>query len=110
MRITALRSRVSQIIFAVALALAVVLMLELALIPGWPHILRRWLLTHPWLRQHSDDKTLLRLYIDSWFTTIMLFAFAWLGAGPYRRRSLIVSGANLIGFPVLFFTSLAFTQ
>jgi len=105
----AFRSRVSQIIFAIALGLAVVLLLELALIPAWPHTSRTWIRAHPWLWQHSDDKTLLRLYIDSWFIAIVLFVLAWLGAGPYRRRSLIVLGANMAGFPALFFTLFALT-
>ena len=105
----AFRSRLSQIIFAVSLILALVLSLELALIPAWPHISRTWLRVHPWLWQHSDDKTLVRLYIDSWFMAIVLFVLAWLGFGSYRRRSLIVSGANIVGFPAVFFTLLALT-
>jgi hypothetical protein len=99
---TAFRSKASQVILAVSLVLAVVLLLELALTPTWPHISRTWLRDHPWLWSHSDDKTLLRLYIDSWFVALVLFVLAWLGAGSYKRRSLIVSGANIVGFPALF--------
>ena len=106
---TAFRSRLSQITFAVALILAVILLLELALIPAWPHISRTWLQAHPWLWQHSDDRTQVRLYIDSWFVAIAFLVIAWLGGGSYRRRSLIVSGANIVGFPALFFTLLALT-
>jgi hypothetical protein len=76
-------------------------------IPAWPHISRTWLQAHPWLWQHSDDRTQVRLYIDSWFVAIAFFVIAWLGAGSYRRRSLIVSGANILGFPALLFTLLA---
>ena len=106
---TAFRSRVSQLILTISLVLAVVLLLELALIPAWPHISRTWLRGHPWLWTHSDDKALLRLYINSWFVALVLFVLAWFGAGSYKRRSLIVSGANIVGFTALFLLLFALT-
>ena len=83
--------------------LAVVLLLELSLIPFWSHISRTWLHAHPWLWRHSDDRSLLHLYFDSWFAAIITFFISLVGLGPYRRKSFIAAASNLIGFPTLFF-------
>ena len=48
----------------------------------------------------------MRLYIRSWFSAVAVLAFALLGLGTQRRRAMVVSVVNVIGFPLLFFTLL----
>jgi hypothetical protein len=86
--------------------MTVVLLAELSLIPVWPHISRPWLISHPWLWRHSDDKSLLRLFIDSWSVAIGLLVISLGGLGRLRWVSFLISGANVIGFPTLFFALL----
>ena len=92
----------SRLVTVSSIAMAVVLLAELSLIPMWPHISRPWLIAHSWLWRHSDDKSLLRLYIDSWTTAIGLLLISLGGSGKLRRVSFLISGANVIGFPALF--------
>jgi hypothetical protein len=79
---------------------------ELSLIPVWPHISRPWLISHQWLWSHSDDKSLLRLYIDSWFVAMGLLVISLGGSGRLRWVPFLISGTNVIGFPALFFALL----
>jgi hypothetical protein len=90
-----------------ALAVALLLVLELSMIPIFGHISRAWFHAHPWFRQHSDDKSVLRLYVDSWVLAVAILGISFLSNGDRRRKSLIVSAASVIGFPIFFFIALS---
>jgi hypothetical protein len=100
------RLQLSRIITVCSIVMTVVLLAELSMIPAWPHIPRPWLISHPWLWRHSDDKSLLSLFIDSWAVAIGLLFISLGGLGKLRRVSFLISGANVIGFPALFFALL----
>jgi hypothetical protein len=89
--------------------MAAVLLAELSLIPLLPHISHSWLVGHPWLWRHSDDRSFERLFINSWLAAIGLLIISLGGLGKPRRLALVVSGANVVGFPALFFALLAFS-
>lgn len=97
------RLQLSRITLVCSVVIAVVLLLELSIIPMWSHISRPWLRAHPWLWRHSDDKSLLRLFVDSWLTAIGLLIFSLVGFGKDRQRSFVISISSVIGFPTLFF-------
>lgn len=101
------RRGLSVLITVCSIVMAVVLLAELSLIPMWSHISRPWLISHPWLLRHSDDKSQLRLFIDSWVTAIGMLLLSLGGLGKRRRVSILVSGANVVGFPALFLALLA---
>jgi hypothetical protein len=101
------RLRLSQITLVCSVAVAIVLLAELSLIPVWSHISRAWLHAHPWLWRHSDDKSLLRLFIDSWAVAIGLLFISLVGLGKCKQKSFAVSVSSVIGFPALFFGLLA---
>ena len=104
------RLRLSRIITVCSIVMTVVLLAELSLIPVWPHISRPWLISHPWLWRHSDDKSLLRLFIDSWFVATGLLSLSLGGLGKLRWMSFLISSANAIGFPALFFALLTLAR
>jgi hypothetical protein len=87
--------------------MAAVLLAELSLIPMLSYISRPWLFSHPWLWRHSDDRTLLHLFIDSWATAIGMLLLSLGGLGKLRRVSFLISAANVVGFPALFLALLS---
>jgi len=101
------RLQLSRLVTVCSIVIAVVLLAELSLIPMWPHISRPWLIAHPWLWRHADDKSVLRLFIDSWFIAIGFLLVSLAGSGKLRWMSFIISAANVVGFPLLFFALLA---
>ena len=101
------RLRLSQMTLVCSILAAAVLILELSIIPALPYISRTWLHAHPWLWRHYDDRSLLRVYINSWFVSIVLFLISLIGLGKCRRRSFIICALNVVGFPALFFGLLA---
>ena len=106
-RLNDYRLRLSFLITICSIVMAMVLLAELSLMPMWPHISRPWLISHLWLWRHSDDKRLLRLFIDSWFMAIGVLFVSLGGLGKLRWVSFTISGANVVGFPALFFALLA---
>jgi len=105
--LNAYRLRLSGLVTVCSIVMAAALLTELSLIPIWPHISRPWLISHPWLWRHSDDKSLLRLFVDSWAMAIGLLVISLGGLGKRRWVAFLISSANVLGFPALFFTLLA---
>jgi hypothetical protein len=101
------RIRLSLLTMVCSIVMAAVLLAELSSIFVSPHISHLWLVGHSWLWRHSDEKSFVRLFIDSWLAAIGLLIASLGGLGTLRRVALIVSGANVLGFPALFFALLA---
>ncbi len=103
------RIRLSRLATVCSLVAAVVFFAELSMILIFPYVSHSWLLGHPWLWKHSDDKSFERLFINSWLIAIGLLIVSIGGLGKVRRVALIVSAANVVGFPALFVALLSFS-
>jgi hypothetical protein len=104
------RLRLSALMSVLSIVMSAVLFAELFLIPLSSHISRPWLFSHPWLWRHSDDRTLLHLFINSWVTAIGMLLLSLGGLGKLRRVSILLSGANVVGFPTLFWAALVLSH
>ena len=99
MTLTDLRMRLSTATFWSSVIVAVVLLFEIALLFVASYG-RVWLLHHfHWLRMHADDRSLLHLFANSWAVAILISFLCLFGIGRGRRRSVILSVSNVVGFP-----------
>ena len=95
------RGAVSRFTFALAGSAACFSAVEIACFFSLSFVPRHILYQHRWLWEHSDDRTYARITIYSWAFVVATFLMGLIGIGATRRASLILSGANIVAYPLL---------
>jgi hypothetical protein len=102
------RQTIGLISYSLAISASVLVAMNIVWLVGIWAAPFAFLHEHMWLWLHSDDKHMVRVFIDSWLFALGVFLISLFLTGPKRKVSLIVAGMNVVAFPafVILFTYL----
>jgi hypothetical protein len=93
------RKEAARVTLVLAIAIAALLIVENS------HIPHPFLRRHQWLWEHSDDRSIIRILINSWMSSVVVWLISLIGAGSVRRKAFAISASNVVGFPLMVWLS-----